>query len=144
MDTEHASPARVEVTDERAGQQWRPMTDDEHVVRLFERHGRFDDQAAHPGSAVVAQVPVQLLDPGIRSEHQGDFRLAGAHGCAESEPSGAAPVARTSVMVPVSIAEAIRAAAAESTAIVTLASSDSCSGPLSWLRKSRTSTLLAT
>ena len=77
------------------------MTHDENVVRLFERNALLDDQAPHPGAAVIAQVSMELLDPRLGGEDQRDLGLAHVF---------AAPVARTSVTDPVSSADAIRAA----------------------------------
>ena len=98
------------------------MAHDEHVVRLLERDALLDHQAPDARAAVVAQVAVQLLDPRLGREDERDLRLA--HGfrragiaawsrrrdrTASSCCNGVAPVARTSVIVPVSSADAIRA-----------------------------------
>ena len=103
------------------------MTHDQHVVRLFERDALLDHETPDARAAVVAQVTVQLLDPRLGREHERDLRLAhglpavGAARCRSATPgsngaawcSGVAPVARTSVIVPVSSADAMRAAASD-------------------------------
>ena len=52
------------------------MTHDEHVVRLFERDALLDHQAAHARAAVVAEMPVQLLDPRLGREDERDLGFA--------------------------------------------------------------------
>jgi hypothetical protein len=57
-------PATVVHRGDEAPRERRPaVAHDEDVVRLVERHRRFDDDLAHPGSAVVREVPVQPLHP---------------------------------------------------------------------------------
>src|SRR5205823_3417386 len=126
----------------------------QYVVGLLQRHARFDDEAPHAGATVITEMAMELLDPRIGREHQGDLGLAhrgvspvdspptGSNGVASR--NGGAPVARTKVIVPVSSADAMRAAAAESTPTVTLASSDPCNGPASPLENATTCTLVAT
>ena len=154
---EHPPSARVHVGDERLRQRRPAMAHDQHVVRLLERDALLDHEAPDACASVIAQVTVQLLDPRLGREDERDLRLA--HGVADrrnrrcrSAPgsngaawcSGVAPVARTSVIVPVSSADAIRAAASDATAIVTLASSEPCSGPLPLLVNASTCTSVAT
>ena len=85
------------------------MPGDEHVVRLFERALGLDEQRADPGTAVIGEVPVQLLDPDVGRERQRDlglshFVLSGANGVCPCRRG--APVERTSITVPASIADA--------------------------------------
>src|SRR5258706_15649104 len=99
-------------------------------------------------------MAMELLDPRIGREHQGDLGLVHRDNAAVDSPptgsngvasrNGGAPVARTNVSEPVSSADAMRAAAAESTATVTLASSDPCNGPASPLENASTCTFVAT
>ena len=130
------------------------MAHDENVVRLLERDARSTTRLRTRRPAVIAEVAVQLLDPRLGSEDEGDLRLAhgvarraarfaiGSNGAATR--NGGAPVARTRVTVPVSSADAIRAAAAGSTASVTLASSEPCNGPAPRPENASTCTSVAT
>ena len=104
------------------------MTCDEHVVRLLERALRARPAACDTRPAVIGEVPVQLLHPDVGRERQRDLRLSHFVRLRRERPSGprtaGAPVERTSITVPASIADASAGAVAGSTTSVIVTSSD--------------------
>ena len=65
----------MHVGDEGDGQRGPAVAGDQDVVGLLERHAGLDDDAANARAAVVGEVPMQLLDPGVGRERERDLRF---------------------------------------------------------------------